>query len=107
MRKRVLTLATGLVLAAATVTAVAVAAETDGAKANLDQHRQVPKFVAPGPAFDAKDLAGGKKIFVIPASSQIPFVSTISNHIKRIGALAGVKTTIWQNRASRRSGCRA
>jgi ribose transport system substrate-binding protein len=97
MRKRVLTLATGLVLAAATATAVAVAADSDGAKANLDKHRQVPAFVAPGPAFDAKGLAGGKKIFIIPASSQIPFVSTISNHIKRIGALAGVKTTIWQN----------
>jgi ribose transport system substrate-binding protein len=97
MRKRVLTLATGLVLAVATVTAVAVAADTDGAKANLDKHRQVPTFVAPGPAFDAKDVAGGKKIFIIPASSQIPFVSTISNHIKRIAGLAGVKTTIWQN----------
>jgi ribose transport system substrate-binding protein len=97
MRKRVLTLATGLVLAAATATAVAVAADSDGAKANLDKHRQVPAFVAPGPAFDAKGLAAGKKIFIIPASSQIPFVSTISNHIKRIGALAGVKTTIWQN----------
>ena len=97
MRKRVLTLATGLVLAVATVTAVGVAAETDGAKANLDKHRQVPKFVAPGPAFDAKEAASGKTIFIIPASSQIPFVSTIANHIKRVGALAGVKTTIWQN----------
>jgi ribose transport system substrate-binding protein len=53
--------------------------------------------VAPGPAFDAKDKAGGKTMFIIPASSQIPFVSTIANHIKRVGALAGVKTTIWQN----------
>jgi ribose transport system substrate-binding protein len=97
MRKLVLTLATGLVCAAVTVTAVATAADSDGAKANLDKHRQVPKFIAPGPAFDAKDLAGGKKIFIIPASSQIPFVSTISNHMKRVGALAGVKTTIWQN----------
>ena len=97
MRKLVLTLATGLVVAAATVTAVAVAAGPEGAKANLDKYKKVPTFVAPGPAFDAKDLAGGKKIFIIPASSQIPFVSTISNHMKRIAALAGVKTTIWQN----------
>ena len=57
----------------------------------------MPTFVAPGPAFNAKAKAGGKTIFVIPASSQIPFVSTIANNIKRIGGLAGVKTTIWQN----------
>ena len=97
MKKLVLTLATGLVVATASVTAVAVAAGSDGAKANLDKHRQVPQFVAPGPAFDAKAKAGGKKIFIIPASSQVPFVSAIANHMKRIGALAGVKTTIWQN----------
>ena len=52
----------------------------------------------PGPAFDAKAKAGGKTIFVIPASSQVPFVSTIANHIKRDRARsAGVKVTIWQN----------
>ncbi len=99
MKKRVLTLVAVLALAATAVTA-AVAAGTaawDGAKANLDRHRAVPRFVAPGPAFDAKAKAGGKTIFVIPASSQIPFVSTIANHMKRVAAMAGVKTTIWQN----------
>ena len=30
----------------------------------------MPTFVAPGPAFDAKAKAGGKTLFVIPASSQ-------------------------------------
>ena len=69
----------------------------DGAKANLDQYREVPTFAAPGAEFDAKELAGGKTVFVIPASSQIPFVSTIANHMKSIGAPIGVKTTIWQN----------
>lgn len=97
MKKSVLTLAAALVVSAATVSAAAVAAGSDGAQANLDRHRQVPKFVAPGPAFNAKAKAGGKTIFVIPASSQIPFVSTIANNMKRIGTLAGVKTTIWQN----------
>jgi ribose transport system substrate-binding protein len=97
MKKRVLTLAAALVAAAATIATASVAATYDGAQANLNTHRQVPKFVAPGPAFDAKAKAGGKTIFVIPASSQIPFVSTIGNHMKRIGAMANVKTTIWQN----------
>jgi ribose transport system substrate-binding protein len=99
MKKRVLTLAAALALAVIAVTAAVAAtvASWDGAKANLNKHRAVPQFVAPGPAFDAKAKAGGKTIFVIPASSQIPFVSTIANHLKRVAALAGVKTTIWQN----------
>ena len=96
MKKWVLTLATALVVAPAAI-AAAVAANADGAQANLNSHRQVPHFVAPGAAFDAKAKAGGKTIFVIPASSQVPFVSTISNNMTRIAKLAGVKTTVWQN----------
>jgi ribose transport system substrate-binding protein len=96
MSKRVTAVAAVLAVALASV-AAAVAAGTDGAKANLDKYRAVPKFVAPGPAFDAKAKAGGKTIFVIPASSQIPFVATIANNVKRIAATANVKTTIWQN----------
>ena len=69
----------------------------DGRAGEPDKHKAVPKFVAPGPAFDAKAKAGGKTIFIIPASSQVPFVSTIANHIKRISGAAGVKVTIWQN----------
>jgi ribose transport system substrate-binding protein len=94
--RKALILATAFV-PVAILAAVAVAAGFDGAQANLDKHRAVPAFVAPGPAFNARAKAGGKTIFVIPASSQIPFVSTIANHMKRLGALAGVKTTIWQN----------
>jgi ribose transport system substrate-binding protein len=94
--RKALILATALV-PVAILAAVAVAAGFDGAQANLDKHRAVPTFVAPGPAFNARAKAGGKTIFVIPASSQIPFVSTIANNMKRLGALAGVKTTIWQN----------
>jgi ribose transport system substrate-binding protein len=99
VKKRVLTLAAALSLTAVVVAAAlaAGAAGVDGAKANLEKYRAVPRFVAPGPAFDAKAKAGGKTIFVIPASSQIPFVSTIAAHIKRIAGLAGVKVTTWQN----------
>jgi ribose transport system substrate-binding protein len=96
MKKWVLVLAAALVVAPAAI-AAAVAVSADGAQANLNSHRQVPHFVAPGPAFDAKAKAGGKTIFVIPASSQVPFVSTISNNMTRIAKLAGVKTTVWQN----------
>ena len=68
-----------------------------GAQANLTKHKAVPKFVAPGPGVRREGKAGGKTIFIIPASSQVPFVSTIANHIKRIATPVGVKVTIWQN----------
>jgi ribose transport system substrate-binding protein len=68
-----------------------------GAQELLDEYRAVPEFVDPGPAFDAEEAAGGKHLFIIPASSQIPFVSTIANHIESIGQPIGVRTTIWQN----------
>jgi ribose transport system substrate-binding protein len=98
MKKRVL--APAAAVAALIGVCAAVAATTaswSGAQANLNKYKAVPKFVAPGPAFDAKAKAGGKTIFVIPASSQIPFVSTIANHITRIGKMANVKTKVWQN----------
>ena len=97
MRKRATTAAAALALIAAAAATAASTTTWTGAQAHLNSHRGVPKFVAPGPAFDAKAKAGGKTIFVIPASSQIPFVSTIANHMKRIAAKANVKTTIWQN----------
>jgi ribose transport system substrate-binding protein len=99
MTKRVLTLAAALALTAILVTAALAArsAGIAGAKANLDKYRAVPQFTAPGPAFDAKAKAGGKTLFVIPASSQVPFVATINNNMKRIAGMAGVKMTTWQN----------
>ena len=101
MKKRVLTLGAAVVLTATIVTAAlgggATSSDVAGAKANLDKYRALPQFTAPGPAFDAKAKAGGKTLFVIPASSQVPFVATINDHIKRIAGLAGVKVTTWQN----------
>lgn len=96
MRKRVIT-GVALAIVAATAAAAAVAAGWNGAQANLNKWRAVPHFTAPGPKFDAKKKAGGKTIFIIPASSQIPFVSTIANNLKAIDSGVGVKTTIWQN----------
>jgi ribose transport system substrate-binding protein len=99
MKRPIATFAAVLALAAAVI-AAAVASTTaswTGAQANLNRYKAVPKFVAPGPAFDAKARAGGKTLFIIPASSQVPFVSTIANHIKRLATPIGVKVTIWQN----------
>src|SRR3954449_79318 len=98
MTKRVPILGCVLALTATCVAAGAFASgASTGAQANLDKYRALPQFTAPGPAFDAKAKAGGKTLFVIPASSQVPFVATINDHIKRIAGLAGVKVTTWQN----------
>jgi hypothetical protein len=53
MNKRLLAFATAAVATGAIATGAAVAAGTDGAKANVARYRSAPKFVAPGPAFDA------------------------------------------------------
>ena len=99
MKQRVLVLVAAFAVAAVAIAAgvAGTSASWTGAQANQNKHKAVPKFVAPGPAFNAKARAGGKTIFIIPASSQIPFVSTIANHIKRITARVNVKVTIWQN----------
>lgn len=93
-----------LVIAAAFGTALLLVGTTaattsafGGAAANLTKNKKVPAFVPPGPAFNAKAKAGGKTLFVIPSSSQVPFVATISNHITRIAKSAGVKVTTWNN----------
>jgi ribose transport system substrate-binding protein len=99
MKRRMLILAAVLATAAVAIAAgmAASSASWQGAQANLTRYKAVPKFVAPGPAFDARARARGKTLFIIPASSQVPFVSTIANHIKRIATPIGVKVTIWQN----------
>jgi ribose transport system substrate-binding protein len=99
MRRPMLVIAAALMLAAISVAAAvaATSASISGAQANLNRYKAVPKFVAPGPAFDARASARGKTLFVIPASSQVPFVSTINNHIRRIATPIGLKVTTWQN----------
>jgi ribose transport system substrate-binding protein len=99
MRGRMLVIAAVLAAAAVSIAAAvaATSASTTGAQANLNRYKAVPKFVAPGPAFDARAKARGKTLFIIPASSQVPFVSTINNHIRRIATPIGVKVTTWQN----------
>ena len=97
MTRRIVILGCALAAIAVAAAAALASGASTGAQANLDKYRAVPQFTAPGPAFDAKAKAGGKTVFIIPASSGIPFVSTIANNIKTVGGLTGVKVTIWDN----------
>lgn len=67
------------------------------ANAQLDKYRAVPRFQAPGPAFDAKRAAAGKTLLSIPASSSIPFVQTIESGLKAISGQVGMSFIDWPN----------
>jgi ribose transport system substrate-binding protein len=66
-------------------------------QAQITKFRALPKFVAPGPAFDAKKAVQGKNLFIIPASSNVPFVTTIADGMVNVAKGLGLKTTVWQN----------
>ena len=59
-------------------------------KAQLDKYSAIPAFAPPGPAFDAKKLAG-KTIFSIPQLSTIPFLATIEASMKSIAGQSNLK----------------
>jgi ribose transport system substrate-binding protein len=52
--------------------------------------------MAPGPRFDAT-AARGKTVFVIPYTSQIPFLNAINDSIVAVGKQYGVKVTVYPN----------
>lgn len=66
------------------------------AKQAIDAARPIPKFSAPGPAFDAKKAAG-KTVFVIQETSANPFTNGITQAIKEVGDKAGIKVTDYPN----------
>jgi ribose transport system substrate-binding protein len=98
MRRYIPALIATLAFAGVLVTSpLASSSQWEGARTNLNRYKAVPKFVPPGPAFDARARARGKTLFVIPASSQVPFVATIAQHIERIATPVGVRVKTWQN----------
>lgn len=69
----------------------------EAAQKELDAYRGVPKFEAPGAAFDARAAVQGKTLLNIPASSSIPFVQTMSDGVKAIAGEVGLKYIDWPN----------
>lgn len=68
-------------------------------KAQIDKFRAVPTFVAPGPAIDASK-AKGKKVAIIPASSNVPFVNTIAEGMTTVGGKAGLVMSTFKNQGT-------
>src|SRR4051794_17357787 len=65
--------------------------------AQIKQYRAIPRFIAPGPPFGARQAVKGKSLFVIPASSAVPFVQTISNNMRAVGKQVGLRYIEWPN----------
>lgn len=89
------------VLSAAVCAGIAGTAVADDvvkrAEAELAQYRAIPKFEAPGAPFDAKACMAGKKILSVPASSAIPFLSTINKATARLAKDIGFQFQVWEN----------
>jgi ribose transport system substrate-binding protein len=91
--------AAGLLAMAQTfvVTASAESPEAARAREQLELYRQLPKFQAPGEAFDARSCMKGKSILSIPASSAVPFIKTIQESIEKLAGVIGFTYKPWEN----------
>jgi ribose transport system substrate-binding protein len=71
--------------------------EAARAREQLEPYRQLPKFQAPGEAFDARACMKGKSILSIPASSAVPFIKTIQESIEKLAGEIGFTYKPWEN----------
>jgi ribose transport system substrate-binding protein len=66
-------------------------APVEAAEAMLAKYTGMPKFTAPGPAFDASKAAG-KTVWIIPTASNIPLTPLVEKATEEALAKVGVKT---------------
>ena len=67
-------------------------------RAQIQKYSGLPKFIPPGPAFDAKK-AKGKTIFSIPVSSANPFTANIETAMAGAAKVLGIKFINFTNQA--------
>lgn len=73
-----------------------VASGVRHAKSQLTKFEKVPKFVAPGPAFNVSGVSG-KTVYSIPVSSTILFEKTLETASKSIASKYGINWVDWTN----------
>src|SRR4029078_6929612 len=88
-------LAAALLMAASA--AMAEGAEATRAAAQLAPYRQLPKFEAPGEAFDARACMKDKSILSIPAPSAVPFIKVIETSMAKVAKDIGFNLKEWEN----------
>jgi ribose transport system substrate-binding protein len=72
-------------------------ADVAGARAQIDEFRGIPKFVAPGPGFDARRRLHGKTIFEIPITSEVPFVTAVERGMRQAVGEVDAKLVVYPN----------
>jgi ribose transport system substrate-binding protein len=81
----------------ASATQTRAAADVAHAQAALKGLSNLPKWKAPGPAFNARKVMKGKAILSIPGSGTDPFYVQIENAMKAAAAAVGYKFSTWNN----------
>jgi ribose transport system substrate-binding protein len=72
-------------------------ADVAGAKAQIEAFRGIPRFVPPGPGFDARRMLRGKTIFEIPITSEVPFVAAVERGMRQAAGAVGARLVVYPN----------
>jgi ribose transport system substrate-binding protein len=73
------------------------AADVAGARKQVERFRRIPMFEPPGPRFDAARTLRGKKIFEIPITSEVPFVTAFERGMKQAADAVGAELVVYRN----------
>lgn len=68
-----------------------------GASESLERFKQLPSFKPPGPPFDAARELRGKRIFEIPITSEVPFVTAFEMGMKQAADAVGAELVVYKN----------
>jgi ribose transport system substrate-binding protein len=71
--------------------------DLESIRKDIESYKALPKFVPPGPAFDAKKAMQNKSIVSIPVSSSIPFITTLEQAFDNVSKEVGFKFMEWKN----------
>ena len=77
--------------------APAQSTDLEAIRKDIESYKVSPKFVPPGPAFDAKKVMQNKSIVSIPVSSSIPFITTLEQAFANVSKEVGFKFMEWKN----------
>lgn len=67
------------------------------ARARVAAYSAVPKFSAPGPAFNARKVMRGKLVYDVPYSTNIPFITGFLDGQKTVARQVGFRFKIWNS----------
>lgn len=73
------------------------AADVEGARQQVERFKRTPRFEPPGPPFDAASKLRGKKIFEIPITSEVPFVTAFERGMKQAADAVGAELVVYRN----------